>query len=288
MRILLTLLLTGFMTAAAHAADPCAQDRHRPSQLRPRHAPGRRAAAQLLRAPVQAELQVVALNRHGFRYRRCAPHSDQRREPAVGGSRRAAVRAIDHGVVRVYRGGGRHDGARREPADTADSGAHIARRRSGLDSALTRVQCAPPTFLPRRSTAARRLRAARWRPRASLFDELAGRLDFGPIEPAARAMRAAPPVRCGESGGRSRCPVAIHGIDIGQHQQGIRLQFACQQAAGQVLVDHRSTRRSCRRRGAPRMPPPPAQITITPCPTSSAITGNSRMRRGRGEATTRR
>jgi hypothetical protein len=67
MRMLLTLLLLGFMTGAAHAADPCAGKVG--AALLSVDRDTRQGAGLLLNycgRPVQAELQVVALNRHGF------------------------------------------------------------------------------------------------------------------------------------------------------------------------------------------------------------------------------
>jgi hypothetical protein len=130
MRTLLTLLLTGFMTAAAHAADPCIGKVA--TALLSYDRDTRQGAGLLLNYcghPVQAELQVIALNRHGF------PVSRMRTTVQTTDASTLTVIRVElpfvqsimvlSGYTAEVAATTALDGA---PADTAESGARIARR----------------------------------------------------------------------------------------------------------------------------------------------------------------
>jgi hypothetical protein len=130
MRMLLTLLLTGFMTAAAHAADPCIGKVA--TALLSYDRDTRQGAGLLLNycgRPVQAELQVIALNRHGF------PVSKMRTTIQTPDANSLSVVRVELPFVQsvmVLSGYTAEVAATTAldvaPADTADRGAHIARR----------------------------------------------------------------------------------------------------------------------------------------------------------------
>lgn len=130
MRILLMLLLTGFMTAAAHAADPCAGKVATALLSVDRNT--RQGAGLLLNycgRPVQAELQVIALNRHGL------PVSKMRTTIQTNDASPLTVVRVELPFVQsimVLSGYTAEVAATTAldvaPADTADSGARIARR----------------------------------------------------------------------------------------------------------------------------------------------------------------
>lgn len=130
MRMLLTLLLTGFMTATAHAADPCAGKVA--TALLSYDRDTRQGAGLLLNycgRPVQAELQVIALNRHGL------PVSKMRTTIQTNDASPLSVVRVELPFVQsvmVLSGYTAEVAATTAldvaPADTADSGARIARR----------------------------------------------------------------------------------------------------------------------------------------------------------------
>ena len=130
MRILLMLLLTGFMTAAAYAADPCAGKVA--TALLSYDRDTRQGAGLLLNycgRPVQAELQVIALNRHGL------PVSKMRTTIQTSDASPLSVVRVELPFVQsimVLSGYTAEVAATTAldvaPADTADSGARIARR----------------------------------------------------------------------------------------------------------------------------------------------------------------
>ena len=111
-----------------------------------------------------------------------------------------------------------------------------------------------------------------------------------PIEPGAKARPRSSPGTLWRSGRAAALPqspyTASTSVSISNasafNSRASRLLARSLSITASTPVKLPSARRTT------GMPPPPAQITITPCPTSSAITGNSRMRCGRGEATTRR
>lgn len=130
MRILLTLVLLGFMTGVAHAADPCAGKIA--TALLSYDRDTRQGAGLLLNycgRPVQAELQVIALNRHGF------PVSKMRTTIQTNDASPLSVVRVELPFVQsimVLSGYTAEVAATTAldvaPADTADSGARIARR----------------------------------------------------------------------------------------------------------------------------------------------------------------
>lgn len=130
MRMLLTLLLSGLMAGAAHAADPCAGKVGAALLSVDRDA--RQGAGLLLNycgRPVQAELQVVALNRHGF------PISKIRTTVQVADASPMAVIRVELPFVQsvVVLSGYTAEVADTTaldatPAQTADAGPRIARQ----------------------------------------------------------------------------------------------------------------------------------------------------------------
>lgn len=130
MRMLLTLLLSGWMAGAAHAADPCAGKVGAALLSVDRDA--RQGAGLLLNycgRPVQAELQVVALNRHGF------PVSRMRTTVQVADASPMAVIRVELPFVQsvVVLSGYTAEVADTTaldatPAQTADAGPRIARQ----------------------------------------------------------------------------------------------------------------------------------------------------------------
>lgn len=130
MRILLMLLLPGFLTAAAHAADPCAGKVA--TALLSYDRETRQGAGLLLNYcghPVQAELQVIALNRDGF------PVSKMRTTIQTSDASPLTVVRVElpfvpsvmvlSGYTAEVAGTTALDVT---PAETAESGARIARR----------------------------------------------------------------------------------------------------------------------------------------------------------------